>query len=154
GGISPRPGMQYLCALPIVAAFQDAYMYEPDLNFPYLMAQVGGRTFQIRVDTDNSVIEQTISGDANPATIPQNWMTQGEQFLVIQDGQSEPLVWFDTATQGAHLRRISAMGGAAPYLPAGQPMDYYMGRIWIANGREYIAGDIVGNPGAHSSGTA
>lgn len=29
-------------------------------------------------------------------------------------------------------------------LPSGEAMDYYMGRIWIAAGREYIAGDIVG----------
>jgi len=29
-------------------------------------------------------------------------------------------------------------------LPAGEAMDYYMGRIWIAAGREYVAGDIVG----------
>jgi len=33
---------------------------------------------------------------------------------------------------------------SAPQLPAGFAMDYYMGRIWIAFGREYIAGDIVG----------
>lgn len=31
-------------------------------------------------------------------------------------------------------------------LPAAGPMDYYMGRIWLANGREYVAGDIVGGP--------
>jgi hypothetical protein len=31
-------------------------------------------------------------------------------------------------------------------LPSGESMDYYMGRIWIAAGREYIAGDIVGGP--------
>lgn len=36
--------------------------------------------------------------------------------------------------------------GAFPELPAAGPMDYYMGRIWLANGREYIAGDIVGGP--------
>lgn len=32
----------------------------------------------------------------------------------------------------------------ASQLPAGGPMDYYMGRLWVANGREYVAGDIVG----------
>lgn len=31
-------------------------------------------------------------------------------------------------------------------LPAAGPMDYYMGRFWLANGREYLAGDIVGGP--------
>lgn len=32
----------------------------------------------------------------------------------------------------------------AARLPTGGPMAYYMGRIWVANGREYVAGDIVG----------
>jgi hypothetical protein len=36
-----------------------------------------------------------------------------------------------------------------PQLPAGGPMDYYMGRMWVANGTEYLGGDIVGG----SSGT-
>lgn len=33
-----------------------------------------------------------------------------------------------------------------PELPPGGPMDYYMGRIWVAAGREYVAGDIVLGP--------
>ena len=33
---------------------------------------------------------------------------------------------------------------AQSQLPAGGPMDYYMGRLWVASGREYVAGDIVG----------
>lgn len=48
-----------------------------------------------------------------------------------------------TVNAGAVLQNI-------PELPAAGPMDYYMGRIWLANGREYIAGDIVGG----GSGTA
>ena len=35
-------------------------------------------------------------------------------------------------------------------LPAAGPMDYYMGRIWYAQGRIYSAGDTVGN---QASGT-
>ncbi len=38
----------------------------------------------------------------------------------------------------------------ATQLPAAGPMDYYGGRIWLANGSEYLAGDIVGG----SSGSA
>lgn len=34
----------------------------------------------------------------------------------------------------------------AAELPPAQAMDYYMGRIWLANGRQYLAGDIVGGP--------
>jgi hypothetical protein len=31
-------------------------------------------------------------------------------------------------------------------LPSAESMDYYMGRIFLAAGREYVAGDIVGGP--------
>ncbi len=34
-------------------------------------------------------------------------------------------------------------------LPSGESMDYYMGRMWIGAGREYVAGDIVGGPSGH-----
>lgn len=33
-----------------------------------------------------------------------------------------------------------------PELPAAQAMDYFMGRIWYAQGRQYSAGDIVQGP--------
>lgn len=33
----------------------------------------------------------------------------------------------------------------APELPAATAMDYFMGRLWYAQGRTYIAGDIVGS---------
>lgn len=147
GGIGQRPGFQPLVQGVLwPGLFQGAHIYEPNGGNPYIIMDVGGRTYQVRVDTDNSVHEITAAGSPNPATIEQHWMTQGEQFLIIQDGQSEPLVWDGTA-----LRRISAMGGAAPYLPTGTAMAYYMGHIWMTTGgREYLAGDIVNG----ASGTA
>lgn len=132
--------------MPTADLFQDAYMYEPPGEFPYIITSIGGRFYQVRVDTDNSVVDIT-GANANPALVDQGFMVQGERFLLIQagDGVTEPLVWDNVA-----LRRISAMGGPAPFLPAGFAMAYYMGRIWIANGRQYMAGDIVRGP----SGTA
>lgn len=35
--------------------------------------------------------------------------------------------------------------GMASELPAAGPMEYYMGRLWYAFGRQYTAGDIVGS---------
>ncbi len=54
----------------------------------------------------------------------------------------------DDAAGNAHAAGETLI--SIPELPAAGPMDYYMGRVWLANGREYIAGDIVGGP----SGTA
>lgn len=142
GGVFPRAGWKRLTKIKSAPGlFQGGQIYEPDFAFPYLMVDISGRTYQIRVDTDNSVHDVTAASGPNPANIDQHWIKQGEQFLITQDGVSEPLVW-----DGNVLRRISAMGGVAPYLPIGQPMDYFMGRQWVAFGREYMAGDIVFGP--------
>lgn len=148
GCIAPRFGwLKEVAFEQGIGVLQEAAMYQPRFDFPYIIAQISGRTFRIRVDLDPVTIDEiTIPGDPNPANIEQAWMCQGEEFLVIQDGVSEPLVW-----DGNTLRRISAMGGPAPFLRTGECMTYYQGRIWVALGREYWAGDIVGNT---TSGTA
>lgn len=48
-------------------------------------------------------------------------------------------------TPGAPIP-INTVIETIPELPAGEAMDYYMGRVWIANGRQYLAGDIVRGP--------
>lgn len=149
--ISPRFGWQDLAAFAVgIGIFQEANLYSPRFSFPYIIAQIAGRTFAIHVENDPvTIVEITIPGNPNPANIEQAWMTQGEEFLIIQDGVSEPLVW-----DGVVLRRISAMGGTPPYLRTAESMLYYQGRIWEALGREYWAGDIVGNPASIGNGTA
>lgn len=140
GGISPRKGWvrrAVVCSQPCL--YQGGYMYEPDNDFPYLMLDVSGRNFQVRVDTDYAVTD--VTGPVRPAAIDQHFLVQAEQFLVSQDGVSEPLIW-----DGVQMRFVSAMGGTPPYIPTGFQMDYFMGRLWIANGREYLAGDIVFGP--------
>jgi len=140
--------------------YQGGWLYEPGAEFPYLILDIGGRTYRVNVGTDNSVVDVTAGSGPNPATEDQHWMRQGEEFLLIQDGVSEPLVW-----DGATLQRISAVGKSVQKLPTGRAMDYFMGRFWVAGpsgsaygaasaGRAYLAGDIVGTPGATSSGTA
>jgi hypothetical protein len=142
GGLNPRNGWKKLCTVRPAGAglYQGGYLYQPDAANPYLMLDVAGRTYRIRVDTDNSVQDVTVIAP-NPAGEPQHWFVQAENYLIIQDGISVPRVW-----DGTTMRLITAMGGAAPYLPTGQAMCYYMGRVWVANGREYMAGDIVLGP--------
>jgi len=231
-------------------------MYEPPFANPYLVVMIGGRIYQIRVDTDNSVVDLSTAfpGMTMPPNEPLGFMAQGEEFLVIQSGDlvTLPLFW-----DGAILRRsrgflgigagqstldnafqitirndndtrvgtvipagslfttdqgnftlqspftippiatssvaniteayagtppvvvnifvpgpfpenpsfgsntyqwtitaklsTGATTGIASELPAAGPMDYYMGRMWYAFGRQYCAGDIVGS---RASGTA
>lgn len=145
GKISGRPGYQPLVSFaagtkaPWSGLFQGAYLYQPDGGNPYIMMGVGGRTWQVRVDTDNSIHDQTGSA-VMPANQPYWWFEQGEQFLVIQDSVSPPRVWDGTTLK---------TGPATTSLPIGTAMDYFMGRMWVCtaqNQREFTAGDIVRGP--------
>lgn len=71
------------------------------------------------------------------------YFQQAEQFLIIQDGQSKPVI-FD----GASLRRaVDKDQNGYPEIPTGTAMAYGNGRLWIAvNGNNFVAGDIVGGP--------
>jgi hypothetical protein len=143
-GISPRPGWHYLTTLP-TGLYQGGWMYEPRFAFPYPIMAIAGQIYRVRVDTDNSV--ENITG-ATGGLIPnaeQTWWTQGEEFAVIQDSVTTPLIW-----DGNVLQLVTSMGGTPPYIVPSEPMDYYMGRVWLARGREYVAGDMVGG----MSGTA
>lgn len=85
----------------------------------------------------------------NPTDIEQAYFQQGEQFLVIQAGDNVtlPLFW-----DGATIRRSigindNALAPGIPgvnELPAATAMDYYMGRLFYAQGGRINAGDIVG----------
>lgn len=158
GGIKPRSGFQPLCRVHDGSAlYQGGWLYDNGAldGFPYLMLSIGGRMFQVRVDTDNSIKDVT-GVYADPATAPQAYFVQGERFMVKQsgDGVTLPLFW-----DGVQLRRsngilgpghvpfIGSGTGLTPFneLPAATSMCYYMGRIWYAQNRKFTAGDIVDN---------
>lgn len=132
--------------------FQGGFLYEPrDGSDPYFIFSIGGHIIQYVIDTAVVRDLSVYFGLFNPEALDQSFFVQGEEFLIIQagDGVTLPLFW-----DGAILRR--SLGLSAPYpatkeLPAATCMDYYMGRIWYAQGRTYGAGDIVGSS---ASGTA
>jgi len=157
GSITPRTGFLKLCGVHDSSRiYQGGWLYEQNFGNPYLMLLIGGRVIQVRVDTDNSVHDVS-AGLQNPPLVPQAFMTQGNQFLVIQAGDifgnpnpTLPLFW-DGATLRRSLGIISpnnVPGGVMPFneLPAAGPMVYYQSRIWYAQGRRYTAGDIVDGP--------
>lgn len=113
GAVSPRPGFTKLgrVAGPGCGLYQSGYLYDASAldpaRKPYLMLSVGGRILQVRVDTDNSVVDlSAMSGLTNPAGITQGFMCQGEEFLVIQAGDytTLPLFW-----DGAAMRRSTGI---------------------------------------------
>lgn len=84
----------------------------------------------------------------NPAFERQSYFCQAEQFLIIQAGDyvTLPMFW-----DGSTLRRSvgitnTAVAPGTPgvnEIPPAGPMDYFAGRLWYAQGRNYSAGDIV-----------
>jgi hypothetical protein len=148
GGVRQRTGWKPLVRnMKWKGVFQGAFMYEPPFADPYIMVSIGGTLYRVRVDSDNSVQNITASfpGTAMPPNEPETFFAQGEQFMVVQAGdlQTLPLFW-----DGNSLRRsvgFLGVGNPGNELPAAGPMDYYMGRLWYAFGRQYCAGDIVGS---------
>ncbi len=158
GGITQRTGWQpRVQGVNWPGIFQGAYMYQPNFADPHIVVAIGGKLYAVRVDTDNSVEDlSALSGLTMPATEPQSYFAQAEQFLVWQCGDevTNPIFYWRDNAGVANLRRSLGFVGvnnAANEIPAAGPMDYHMNRLWYAFGRQYAAGDIVSNK---TSGTA
>jgi hypothetical protein len=106
--------------------FQGACYYKPDIGSESLIAQIGGRLYQFLPDTvgNAGVFDRTVNGlapgstlpsvlDPNPANVTQAWLWQSENYVIVEDGQSRPII-FD----GAFSRRSvtpSFIGTVAGY---------------------------------------
>lgn len=120
---------------------QGGYVYEYLDETAIIILSVGGRIYKIdpTIFAGQNIFDITIAGDANPSTRKHAWMEQAEQYLVIQDGQSLPLI-FD----GTTLRR-SRTGTPHFEVPVGCMMAYGLGRLCVCRPtrRSYVIGDLV-----------
>lgn len=156
GGITQSAGLKRLGHIHNGnALYQGGFMYEPDNDNPYLVLSIGGHIYKVVPDFADAPIDLTaaFAGTANPGTIDQAFFCQAEQYLVIQAGDNSPanlpLFWDGTTlrrSKGITNTAVAPGTKATNEIPFGGPMDYYMGRLWWANGRQYSAGDIVGGP--------
>ena len=126
--------------------FQGAYNYNHGKN-SYLVTSIGGHIYKINTETGmvqditptkgvNSLGETIY--DPNASDIEVSYFQQAEHYLIIQNGESAAII-FDGATS----RRANPSGDE---VPTGKVMAYGNGRLWVARGREFVAGDIVGGP--------
>lgn len=135
-------------ALATEALFQGAAFYESFDNDPScLVASIGGRLFRYTITNNSAVVDEItpfladgVTRDINDPALPQAWLAQGQDFLVVQNGQANP--WF---FDGAGVVRSG--GEAAHQLPAGRQIHYVNGRFIMVkpDGFSYIAGDLVYN---------
>ncbi len=117
--------------------FQGAYNYSHGAR-SFIVCAIGGYIFTVDVDTkevNNITPDET---DINMPQVPVYYFQQAEQYLIIQDGVSRAII-FD----GASCKRANV---ADNEVPTGTTMAYGNGRLWVARGREFVAGDIVGGP--------
>ena len=152
GGVRQRTGWKPIIQqAPWLGFYQGAFMYEPPFALPYIVCAIGGVIYKVDTVTGEVTnLTALFPGTEMPPLEEHYFFVQGEQFLIIQAGDltTLPLFW-----DGTILRRSNGFIGVGDpnnELPAAGPMDYYMGRIWYAYGRQYAGGDIVGGP----SGTA
>lgn len=151
GGITQRATWKKKGNLPdnAIGNYQGSYMYEPDSEESYIISAISGSIWKIDPDHPESAINlSSIFKLTHPEALERYYFVQAEQFLVIQAGDMTtlPLIW-----DGSTLRRSRGLvTTGTPEIPSATCMDYFMGRLWYAQGRQYSAGDIVGN---QASGT-
>lgn len=118
--------------------WQGAAFYQADDNRNLLICSISGQQFAIDPNDNFSVKEISLAGDLNPDNLRYAWFCQAENYMVIQDGQSRPLIY-----NGSVMRRA-----LDDEIKAGTCMAYANGRIWYAssNGLSYRATDLVGGP--------
>lgn len=76
--------------------FQGACYFAPFGGQQQIVTQIGGRLFAITPNQpgpDAEVIEVTIPGDPNDASLTQAWMTQGERWVVVNNGLALPVFY-------------------------------------------------------------
>ena len=145
GFIATRPGFKKVplkasseATQMLTGKFQGADYYEDSEGVGHLMVMAGGSLFRVSfTGSVGSVVNVSIAGDLNPASMAAVYMVQAEQYLIVQDGLSRPLIYDGAVTRRANSTEVPTGSG---------PMAYGMGRLWVAQGRDYIAGDIVGGP--------
>ena len=105
-----------------------------------IICSIAGRIYRLRIGENDFGVEAVTMDFQNSGLIKQVWMTQTVETLVIQDGQSNALMY-----DGSILRR--AISGQ---VPRGRQMAYGNGRLWVSvNANEVVAGDIRSNlPGS------
>jgi hypothetical protein len=98
-----------------------------------LVASIAGRMWRIRINGRSFSYEEIPLDFQNSATVKQVWMTQTIETLVIQDGQSDPILYNGSTAPRAGPTQV----------PRGRQMGYGNGRLWVAvDANNVLAGDI------------
>jgi hypothetical protein len=102
------------------------------------VTSIGGHIYRLRIGVNDATFEEILLPWWNSSVVKQVYMQQTVETLVIQDGQSDPILYDGSTAE----RSVPSTGG----VPLGRQMAYGNGRLWVAiNGKELVAGDIRTN---------
>lgn len=114
--------------------FQGAGGYVDDDGVGSIFLSLEGELFRIDVESSAPRCAR-VHGDElkNNPNRERCAFVQAENFLIVQDGQSNAWIWDGIALTRAGDGQI----------PVGDVMAYGIGRLWVANGNAYYGGDLV-----------
>lgn len=98
-----------------------------------IVVAIGGNLYRIRIGQNIYSWESIPLTFRNSGLLDMAWMQQTIETLVIQDGQSAPILYNGSTARRAGITEV----------PRGRMMAYGNGRLWVAiNQNELVAGDI------------
>ena len=127
----------------LTGVFQCALPYIADDGRTFILMLISGKVWLYNC-AQNTAQNLSVTPDLeNASNLLDGWMVQAENFVVIQDGFSKPLIF-----NGTNLRRAND-----DEIKCGKVMAYVNGRIWYAlpNGFSFRATDIVYGDGTRAS---
>lgn len=138
GGSGPktRPGFRHLSILSTGALFQGWAVHHSVLAGvnSVILAVVSGRVLEYNPAANTTSDLSTLTGYTMSATKPA-YFCQASRFTIIQDGESEPLI-YAINEQSKKLFRRSELGNLsipiAKKIPIGTFMAYGQGRLFVA----------------------
>ena len=127
----------------LTGTFQCALPYIADNGRTFILMLISGNVWLYDTEQNNAQNLTVSPSLENPSNLLDGWMVQAENFVVIQDGFSKPLIF-----NGTNLRRATD-----DEIKCGRVMAYVNGRIWYAlpDGFSFRATDIVYGDGTRAS---
>lgn len=116
--------------------FQSAAYFAPHTNEnPFIVAMIGGRMFKIVPRETSADVTELSLPYRNRSSITKAYMIQADKYIIIQDGESLPIIY-----DGSTVRR--AKEGE---VFVGEKMAYGMGRIVVTKKNDIFFGDLYGS---------
>lgn len=124
----------------LAARFQGAQYYEESSSHRYFIVVAGGNMYKLAAPASGE--EWVVTDITNSLTIDASaqrvYMVQADKYIVLQDGTNTPIIW---------SHDVAARVAGSDEVPQGSgPMAFGNGRLWVAKGRKFYAGDILGAP--------